>query len=83
MCPTRRMNEQDAMFTHNRRRFPPEITGHAVWLHFRRALSDRDAEELLSERGVILTEPTVRQWHREFGQTSANELRRRPRPGDA
>jgi len=54
-----------------------------VWLYFRFALSYRDVEELLAERGVFLTYETVRQWCRRFGQAYANELRRRrPRPGD-
>ena len=40
-------------------------------------------EELLAERGVIVTYETVRQWCRKFGQAYANALRRRrPRPGD-
>jgi putative transposase len=57
--------------------------GHAVWLFFRFALSDRNVEERLAERGVILTDETVRQWCRTCGQTDANALRRRrPRPGD-
>ena len=64
-------------------RFPPEIISHAVWLYFRFALSYRDVEELLAERGVLVTYETIRQWCRKFGQTYANELRRRrPRPGD-
>ena len=64
-------------------RFPPEIIAHVVWLYFRFTLSYRDVEELLAERGVILTYETVRQWCRRFGQTYANALRRRrPRPGD-
>jgi len=68
---------------YKRRRFPPEIIGHAVWLYFRFALSYRDVEELLAERGVILTDESVRQWCRKFGQQYANALRRRrPRPGD-
>ena len=33
-------------------RFPPEIITHAVWLYHRFALSHRDIEELLSERGI-------------------------------
>ena len=54
-----------------------------MWLYFRFALSYRDVEELLAERGVIVTYETIRQWCRKFGQTHANELRRRrPRPGD-
>src|SRR4051795_12283768 len=76
------MNEQDAA-RYKRHRFPPEIIGHAVWLYFRFALSYRDVEELLAERGIVLTYETVRQWCRKFGQGYANELRRRrPRPGD-
>src|SRR3954454_16664486 len=64
-------------------RFPPEIIAHTVWLYFRFALSYRDVEELLAERGVILTYETVRQWCRKFGQQSANALRRRrPQTGD-
>ncbi len=58
-------------------RFPPEIIAHTVWLYFRFALSYRDVEELLAERGVILTYETVRQWCRKFGQQYANALRRR------
>jgi putative transposase len=58
-------------------RFPPEIISHAVWLSFRFSLSFRDVEELLAQRGIIVTYETVRQWCFKFGQTSANELRRR------
>ena len=63
-------------------RFPQEIIAHAVWLYFRFNLSFRDVEELLAERGVVVTYETVRQWCRKFGQTYANTLRRRARPGD-
>src|SRR3977135_2705813 len=64
-------------------RFPPEIISHAVWLYFRFSLSFRDGEELMAQRGIILTSDTVRKWCRPFGQTYANELRRRrPRCGD-
>src|SRR5215213_10664714 len=77
------MNEQASAPSYKRHRFPPAIIGHAVWLYFRFALSYRDVEELLAERGVFVTYETIRQWCRKFGQTYANELRRRrPRPGD-
>ncbi len=77
------MKEETAAPDYKRHRFPPAIIGHAVWLYFRFALSYRDVEELLAERGVLLTYETVRQWCRKFGQGYANELRRRrPRPGD-
>ena len=77
------MNEQTRTPSYKRHRFPAEIIGHAVWLYFRFALSYRDVEELLAERGVIVTYETVRQWCQKFGQAYANALRRRrPRPGD-
>ncbi|GHP00465.1 IS6 family transposase [Reticulibacter mediterranei] len=64
-------------------RFPPEIISHAVWLYFRFSLSFRDVEELLAQRGIIVTYETIRQWCLTFGQTYANEVRRRrPRCGD-
>jgi len=64
-------------------RFSPEIISYAVWLYFRFSLSFRDAEELLAQRGIVVTSETVRQWCLKFGQTYANQLRRRrPRCGD-
>ena len=68
---------------YKRQRFPPAIIGHAVWRSCRFALRYRDVEELLAERGVILTYETVRQRCRTFGQTDANALRhRQSRPSD-
>jgi putative transposase len=43
-------------------RFPPEMISHAVWLSFRFSLSFRDVEELLAQRGIVVTYETVRQW---------------------
>ncbi len=55
-------------------RFPQEIISHAVWLYFRFSLSFRDVEELLAQRGVVVTYETVRQWCLKFGQTYASQL---------
>lgn len=64
-------------------RFRPEIISHAVWLYFRFSLGFRDVEELLAQRGIVVSYETVRQWCLKFGQTYANELRRRrPKTGD-
>src|SRR6266849_2393692 len=64
-------------------RFLVEIISHSVWLYFRFCLSFRDVEELLCERGVIVTYEAIRKWCRKFGQQYANQLRRRrPQPGD-
>jgi putative transposase len=54
-----------------------------VWLYFRFPLSFREVEELMLERGVIVSYETIRRWCVKFGQTYADSLRRRqPRPGD-
>jgi putative transposase len=64
-------------------RFPAEIISHGVWRYDRFTLSDRDEEELLFERGLIVTDEAIRQWCRQFGQAYAHRLRRRrPQPGD-
>ncbi len=77
------MKEADAPPSYAGYRFPRAIIVHAVWLYYRFSLSYRDVEELLAERGVIVTYESIRQWCRKFGQTYANGLRRRrPRPGD-
>ena len=64
-------------------RFPPEVISHCVWLYHRFPLSFRDVQELMLERGVDVSDETIRAWCDRFGQEYANELRRRgPRPGD-
>jgi len=64
-------------------RFPVEIISHAVWLYFRFPLSLRMVDELLATRGIIVSYETVRQWALKFGQSFANQIRRRlPVAGD-
>jgi putative transposase len=64
-------------------RFPSEIISHGVWLYYRFPLSYRDVQELLFERGIIVSHEAIRTWCRRSGQDYANQLRRRrPRPGD-
>ena len=64
-----------------RHRFPPIVIQHAVWLCFRFALSYRDIEDLLAERGIDASYETVRRWALKFGHVYAREIRlRRPRP---
>src|SRR5437016_9199625 len=43
-------------------RFPPEIITHAVWLYFRFHLSFRDVQDLLAERGIVVSHESIRQW---------------------
>jgi putative transposase len=64
-------------------RFPVEIISHCVWLYHRFPLSLREVEEMMLERGVVVSHETIRAWCRTFGQAYANGLRRRrARPGD-
>src|SRR4051794_4274827 len=64
-------------------RFPGEVISHAVWLYFRFPLSLRMMEEMLAARGIDVSHETVRQWARKFGQSFANQIRRKlPDPGD-
>ena len=59
-----------------RHRFPPDVIRHAVWLYFRFALSLRDVEEMLAERGIDASYEAVRGWTRKFGKAFAMNLRR-------
>jgi len=58
-------------------RFPPEIISYAVWLYHRFCLSFRDVEELLADRGVIVSYEAGRQWCLKFGSSFAKKLRYR------
>jgi hypothetical protein len=62
-------------------RFPPEIIQQAIWLYLRFTLSLRDVEDLLAERGIMVSYETVRRWVNHFGPMIAVDLRkRRPKP---
>ncbi len=58
-------------------RFPSEIISRAVWLYYHFNLSYCQVENLLAERGIIVSYETVRQWCRKFGPDYARQLRRR------
>src|SRR5918994_5604972 len=58
-------------------RFPPEIIAYAVWLYFRFPLSLRLVEEMLLERGILVSYETVRRWALKFGPDYAHRLRRK------
>ena len=60
-----------------RHRFSPDIINHAVWLYHRYCLSFRDVEDLLAERGIIVSYETIRRWCAKFGPDYARGSRRR------
>jgi putative transposase len=69
--------------SYKRHRFPPEIIAHAVWLYFRFPLSLRLVEEMLLERGIVVSYETVRRWALKFRPAYARRLRRKtPSPRD-
>ena len=63
--------------SYKRHRFAPEIIAHAVWLYFRFPLSLRLVEEMLLERGILVSYETVRRWALKFGPAYARRLRRK------
>lgn len=58
-------------------RFPPQIIARAIWLYFRFPLSPRLVEEMLLERGIVVSYETIRRWSRKFGVAYVKQLRRR------
>ena len=67
------------MSTYKRHRFSPDIISHAVWLYYRFNLSHRDIEDLLAERGIIVTRESIRLWCIKFGALYARRLKRKHR----
>jgi putative transposase len=60
-----------------------EVISHAVWLYFRFTLSYRDAEDPLAERGIEVSNESIRRWVLKFGPEIARNLHKaRPRPHD-
>jgi len=55
--------------------FPPTIIEHTVWLYARFSFSFRDVEDLLAERGIVVSYETVRRWVAKFGPQIARRLR--------
>ena len=57
-------------------RYPPEIISHAVWLYYRFGISLRDVEDLLAQRGIVVTYETIRRCTK-FGLDYVRRLKRR------
>lgn len=62
---------------YKRHRFSPEIIQYAVWLYHRFNLSHRDIEDLLAERGIVVSYESIRCWCNKFGPQYARRLKRR------
>ena len=58
-------------------RFPPEIIQYVVWVYHRFTMSHRDVEDLLAERGIIVSYETIRLWNNHFGLEFSRRLKQR------
>jgi len=66
-----------SVVSYKNHRVPPQIIAHAVWLYYRFPLSLRLVEEMLLERGIVVSYETIRRWGRKFGSDYARRLRRK------
>jgi len=57
--------------------FLSEIISHAVWLYHRYCLGFRDVEDLLAERGIVVSYETIRSWCNKFGPAYARTIKKR------
>ena len=62
--------------TYHGYRFPPEIISHSVWLYHRFCLSFRDVEDLLAERGIVVSYESIRSWCNKFGPAYARKIKK-------
>jgi putative transposase len=69
------MKNSSSMYKYHR--FPPEIIQYAVWLYLRFNLSIRDVEDLLAQRGIIVSYEAIRLWVNKFGPKYAKKLKRK------
>ncbi len=64
-------------------RHPREVISYAVWAYYRFAMSTVDVEDLLAERGIVVSREAVRLWINRFGCHFEHCIRRdRPKPND-
>jgi transposase-like protein len=47
---------------------------HCAWLYFRFRLRYRDGEEIMAERGAVVTHEAIRDWSHKFGGNLRQEI---------
>ena len=57
--------------------FPPEIISYAIWVYHRFCLSFREVEDLLAERGIVVSYETIWLWCQKFSADYVRKLKRR------
>ena len=63
-------------------RFPIAVISHAIYLYNRFSLSYRDVEDLLFQRGIVVSHQTIKDWNLRFGKLFAEEIKNRLRLWD-
>jgi len=58
-------------------RYPATIISHCVWLYFRFPLSYCDVKDMMAERGIVVSDETIRTWCDQFGRQYARQIRLR------
>jgi putative transposase len=58
-------------------RFPAEIISHCVWLYYRFPLSFRDVEEMMLQRGIVVSYETIVRHEAPGNRVEVGDLRRR------
>lgn len=58
-------------------RASPQTIQYAVWVYYRFNLSYRDIEDLLAQRGIIVTHESIRLWCNKYGPKYAARLRKK------
>ena len=64
--------------TYKNHRFAIEIVARAIWLYYRFNVSLREVEEIMLERGIIVSYETIRRWCRKHGVDYTRRLHRKP-----
>ena len=62
--------------SYKRHRYPAAIISQCVWLYFRFALSFRDVELMMAQRGVVVSYESIRSWCEKFGRQYSRKIRR-------
>ena len=60
--------------------YPKSVILHAVFFYLRYAVSYRDLEEILAERGVVVDHATLNRWVVKFAPQIAARAQARKRP---
>ena len=69
------MSGLKTLYKHHR--FLPEVIQYVVWLYHRFNLTQRDIEDLLAERCIVVSYEPIRLWCNKFGPQYAKRLKRR------